>query len=349
VITSIGTSLPCGAMTAYPETAAAPPAGKARMPDFFIVGQAKSGTTALWETLRRHPQVFMPPGKEPWFFARNNPQPPDSTERLLTHTGKRVETVEEYLSLFSEARDDQLIGEGSTAYLWSPVAARAIAAAQPSARIIAIFREPAAFLRSLHLQLLANHTETERDLLGAVALDDVRREGNQIPKYAFWPQAIIYSDRVRYAEQLRRYYDVFPREQILVLIYDDFRDDNQGTLRRLISFLDVDESYPLEVEHVNLTNRRVRSVPIYNLSRVLKQGKGPVSGRLKALGKRLMSDEVRKSLLWPIHGRIMYGKPDPPDERVMLELRRRFKPEVVAFGELLDRDLVSLWGYDRLG
>lgn len=318
------------------------------MPDFFIVGQAKSGTTALWEALRRHPQIYMPRGKEPWFFARSNPEPPGSTQRLLTHTGKRRETVEEYLSLFSEARADQLIGEGSTAYLWSPSAARAIAEAQPAARIIAILREPAAFLRSLHLQLLANHTETERDFRKAVALDDLRREGRQIPKYAFWPQAIIYSDRVRYAEQLRRYYDVFPAEQILVLIYDDFREDNQASLRRVLSFLEVDASYPVEVERVNLTNRQVRFVPLYNLSRVLKQGKGPVSRRLKAVGKTLMPYEVRKAIMWPIHGRIMYGKPQAPDEEFMVELRRRFKPEVVALSEFLGRDLVSLWGYDRL-
>jgi hypothetical protein len=335
-------------MTAYPETASAPRAGKASMPDFFIVGQAKSGTTALWEALRRHPRIYMPRGKEPWFFARNNPQPPDSTERSPAHTGKRRETVEEYLSLFSDARQDQLIGEGSTAYLWSPAAARAIAQARPAARIIAIFREPASFLRSLHLQLLANHTETERDFRRAVALDDRRREGKQLPRYAFWPQAIIYSDRVRYAEQLRRYYDVFPPEQILVLIYDDFRDDNQGTLRKVLRFLDVDEEYPVEVEHVNQSNRQVRSILLYDISRVLKQGKGPVSGRLKAAGKAVMSDRVRKSLMWPIHARIMFGKPDAPDEQFMLELRRRFEPEVAAMSEYLGRDLVSLWGYDKL-
>ena len=44
----------------------------------------------------------------------------------------------------------------------------------------------------------------------------------------------------------------------------------------------------------------------------------------------------------------MYGSPPPADESVMLELRRRFKPEVVALSEYLDRDLVSLWGYDRV-
>jgi hypothetical protein len=335
-------------MTASAESAAHAVHRRVRIPDFFIVGQAKSGTTALWEALRRHPQIYMPPGKEPWFFARNNPHPQASGERSIAFTGKRRETLDEYLSLFAGAREDQLIGEGSTAYLWSPVAAQAIAAVRPDARIIAIFREPASFLRSLHLQLLSNHTEDETDFRKAVALDDARREGRDIPKYAFWPQAIIYSDRVRYAEQLRRYYAAFPAEQILVLIYDDFVADNAATLDRVLRFLELDNSPGVEVERVNKTSYRVRSSLLNDLSRILKQGRGPVSGRVKAAGKAVMSDRVRERVLWPIHNRIMYGKPKPPEESFMLELRRRFKPEVVEFGELLGRDLVQLWGYDAL-
>ncbi len=219
-----------------------------RLPDFFIAGHAKCGTTALYEALRLHPEIFMPLQKEPWFFARDNPHPQEGPERSVDYTGRRWESLEEYLSLFAGARPDQKIGEGSTSYLWSPVAAAAIAAAQPDARIIAILREPAAFLRSLHLQRLTDHIESETDFAKALALDDARREGREIPKYAYWPRSIIYSDQVRYAEQLRRYDAVFPREQILVLIYEDFRADNDATFKRVLSFLGVDESYPLSVQ-----------------------------------------------------------------------------------------------------
>ena len=121
-------------MSASSESTAAAARAALRIPDFFIVGQAKSGTTALWEALRRHPQIYLPRGKEPWFFARNNPHPQTSGERSIAFTGKRHESIDEYLSMFAEARDDQLIGEGSTAYLWSPVAAQAIAEAQPAGK-----------------------------------------------------------------------------------------------------------------------------------------------------------------------------------------------------------------------
>src|SRR5271165_5706185 len=129
------------------EPAADPRPG--RIPDFFIVGHAKSGTTALYEMLRRHPEIFMPDSKEPWFFAsdmRRRFNPPGSDGP--------PETLADYLALFTPAAPGQLAGEASSSYLWSRTAAAAIAAAQPEARIIAILREPASFLRSLHLQLL---------------------------------------------------------------------------------------------------------------------------------------------------------------------------------------------------
>lgn len=151
------------------------------VPDFFIVGNAKCGTTAIYEMLRRHPQVFMSVPKEPWFFAREKPRPPESRETSLEFTGSKHESLEDYLSLFKDARPDQRVGEASSAYLWSPVAARRIADARPDARIIAMFREPASFLRSLHLQMLSTHTETERSFRKAVELDGARREGRHLP------------------------------------------------------------------------------------------------------------------------------------------------------------------------
>jgi hypothetical protein len=322
-------------------------AGK-RVPDFFIVGHAKSGTTALYEMLRRHPQIFMPRAKEPWYFSRNNPQPQPPGVKSIEFTGNRPMSFDEYVSLFAGARADQRVGEASTSYLWSPIAARAIAEVQPAARIIAILREPASFLSSLHLQLLSNASEEEKDLAKAISLDNERREGRMIPKYAFWPRSLIYSDRVRYVEQLRRYREVFPPEQILVLIYDDFRSDNQGSVARVLRFLDVDAEHAIEPLEVNTTTRRVRSVHLNNLSRVVRQGRGPISGAVKRTLERLMSKETRRRVIYPVRRRLLYGDPHPPDERLMSELRKRFKSEVVALSEYLDRDLVTLWGYDKL-
>ena len=114
-------------MTVFPDPAQvhAPPG--ARVPDFFIVGHAKSGTTALYEMLRQHPQIYMPDHKEPWFFARSNPHPQTNGERSIAFTGKRMETMEDYLALFRDVSPDQIVGEASTSYLWSTTAASRIA------------------------------------------------------------------------------------------------------------------------------------------------------------------------------------------------------------------------------
>jgi hypothetical protein len=107
-------------MTASLEGAAAASAAtRRRLPDFFIVGHAKSGTTALYEALRRHPQIFMPECKEPWFFASElhvrTPPRPEGTPRTLA----------EYQRLFAPAAAGQRVGEATAQYLWSQDAAAA--------------------------------------------------------------------------------------------------------------------------------------------------------------------------------------------------------------------------------
>jgi hypothetical protein len=319
-----------------------------RVPDFFIIGHAKCGTTALYEALGLHPEIFMPRQKEPWYFARSNPHPQTRGERSIEYTGRREESLEEYLANFADARPGQRIGEGSTSYIWSTTAAERIARARPDARIIAILREPADFLRSLHLQRLGDHIESETDFAKALALDDERRAGREIPKYAFWPQAIIYSDQVRYVEQLKRYESVFPRDQLLVLIYEDYRRENDATLRRVLRFLGVDDEYPLTVPESNPTRHRVRSSRIHELRRVLNRSRGPVSRTIKSAIRAASTPQLRKRIMWPIADGILYGRPRPADEALMTEIRRRFKPEVVALSEYLERDFVTLWGYDEI-
>jgi hypothetical protein len=326
-----------------------------RVPDFFIVGHAKCGTTALYETLRTHPQIYMPAVKEPQFFARN----PAASEhgagaqhgegvKRFEQTGRRGETLDQYLALFAAAAPDMITGEASTFYLWSRDAPGRIAKLRPDAKIIALLREPAGFLYSLHLQMLQNRAESVKDLREAIALQDARRRGEQIPRDAHWPEALMYTDRVRYVEQLRRYEAVFPREQLLVLIYDDFKRDNAATVKRVLRFLGVDDTVPLDLVSANPT-RAVRSVRLRSAVRTLRLGGDPVSRAVRGTVLTLTSSRVRRELLHPLRRRVVYGAPPPPQEALMLELRRRFEGEVVALSEHLGRDLVTEWGYDELG
>jgi hypothetical protein len=285
----------------------------------------------------------MPGEKEPWFLASElnipAPRPPKQ--------GRTPKTLDEYLSLFEPASAGQRVGEASALYLWSRTAAARIAELQPSARIIAVLREPASFLRSLHLQFVQNYTETEKDFGKALSLEEARRNGERIPRDTYWPRAVLYSEHVRYVEQLRRYEALFSPEQMLVLIYDDFRRDNDATLRSVLRFLDVDDTAPIAVREVN-PSIRVRSPRLYGVAHAVALGKGPAARAINTAIKALAPRQLSRQSALAVRNRLFFATPSTPDEAVMLELRHRFRGEVEALSKHLDRDLVTLWGYDAL-
>ena len=197
---------------------------------------------------------------------------------------------------------------------------------------------------------MGSATESERDLRKALALEEYRRKGDRIPRRCQAPNRLLYSDHVRYVEQLRCYEALFPSGHLLPIIYDDFRRDNEATVRRVLRFLDVDDSLPIEALEVNSGSKTVRFMRLHHMTRALKRARhnpaaaGPVSRTVSALTPGLLSSPAAQRI-WR---RVVYSVPPPPDEELLLELRRRFKPEVVALSDYLGRDLVTLWGYDGI-
>lgn len=318
-------------------------APRRRVPEFFIIGHEKCGTTALWQMLKRHPQIFMPDYKEPRFFA------PETRVRL-----KRVRdpkqpvfvprTLEAYLAMFADAAPDQIAGEASPQYLRSPTAASLIAEVQPDARVIAILREPVSFLHAYHIQCVQSGLEPERDLLKALALEQPRREGKRIPRGSSSPAWLLYSEHLSYVAQLRRFTAHFPEERVLVLIHDDYRADNQETVRKVLRFLEVDPTKATEpIQGRREELKGVRFMLLHRISRKLRFALHNPE-RAGVLARTVASITPRPvQMVWR---RVVYKVPPPLDERVTRELRRRFKPEVEALSDYLGRDLVGMWGYD---
>jgi hypothetical protein len=311
-----------------------------RIPDFFIVGHHKSGTTAMYEMLRRHPQIFMPQMKEPEFFGRDHSarqgKPKDTTRQSFG--ASRPSDLAEYTALFDPAGPGRIAGEASPSYLRSLTAAAEIAEAQPAARIIAILREPTSFLRSLHLQMVRNHVQPELDFRNAILNEGREGEGKRVLKY---------SDRVCYVEQLNRYHAVLPSEQVLVLIYDDFRADNDAVMRGVLRFLDVDADVPIAPIDAN-PSIAPRSRALDAWVHRMRAGRGPLTRRVNTTFKMLTPARTRHRAMRAFQRNVVYRDVPPADEAFTDELRRRFKPEVLALSEYLDRDLVKLWGYDEL-
>lgn len=328
-------------MTASTETGPEEaPVQRSRAPDFLIVGHPKSGTTALSQMLAHHPQVYMPL-KETRFFA------PELRSRFRSLGPRRLpETLEAYLALFAGAGPDQLAGEASPEYLRSTEAAQRIAAVAPDARIVTIFREPVSFLRSFHLQSVHNHVETAKSFKRAMELEPARRRGKRIPRLSQTPETLLYSDHVRYTEQLRRFHDRFPSERVLVLIYDDFRADNAGTVKRVLDFLEL----PSTGEVATVETRplaAVRSQTLHQLGRAVmlaKRHPDTSNPLLRGLNAAIPSGWFDDGLP-PWWKRATYKPAEKPDEELMRELRRRYRPQVEEFGSYIGRDLLALWGY----
>lgn len=314
--------------------------GEGRIPDFFLVGHSKTGTTALYEMLSQHPRVFVGE-KEPRYFAA------ELRERDMPRPGGTPKTLADYKAWFRHAAPDQLVGDFSPDYLWSESAAARIAEVAPDAKIIAIFREPASFLLSLHRQWLQVNVESETDFASALALESERREGRRVPVDTFFPRALFYSDHVRYVEQLRRFEAHFAAERMLVLIYDDYLRDNEGTLRSVLRFLGLEEDPAVAPRRAN-PSVQVRAPRLNAFLRTLVVAQSPGARALKAVMTTVLPMRLRQRTLHATRRRFVFGEPTPPPAELMLDLRRRLKPEVAALSEHLGRDLVDLWGYGAL-
>jgi hypothetical protein len=136
---------------------------------------------------------------------------------------------------------------------------------------------------------------------------------------------------------------------VLVLIYDDFRADNEGTVREVLRFLQVNDTVALKPVRTRPL-KAVRSMRLHRLRRAVRRADyNPAQASpLARLLSTLVPKRVRRGLLSKAYRSVAYAPAQPPDQQLMLELRRRYRDEVVAIGEYLGRDLVALWGYDKL-
>jgi hypothetical protein len=198
---------------------------KVKNPDFILVGAPKCGTTALFEFLGQHPEVRLANIKEPHFFSFLGDKKPHWATKSL----------EEYAELF-DAADPRLQGEASTWYLYSPTAAISIKRTVPRVKILAILRNPMERALSSYLFRLQNGWESCMNFEAAV-----RAEPERIKKGAEWD--FHYVAAGLYGQQLARYYEVFPEDQIKVLLHEDFRIEPEVCLRDVCVFLGINPDF----------------------------------------------------------------------------------------------------------
>jgi hypothetical protein len=307
-------------------------------PNFFIVGAARCGTTSLFEALTQHPDVFGCPIKEPNYFTfpdgeRDAARAAARRERMLIERGMSrllapplvalVSGYDAYLDLFRGWRGQRAVGEASTSYLPSPVAARAIASYCPDARIIIILRDPVA--RAYSDFLMLRQIGHEWESFEAAVEHELQTIRNGQPS----GRGVVRSSC--YADQIRRYLEHFPRTQLLFVMFDELVHEPEATLQRVFRHLRVD---PEAGKHIRITwQNKSRSVRVGWLSRAL------VRNGMKWILLRAVPKAIRRRL-----GRIYYA-PDRPPALSITERERlleMFRDDIRQTGALINRDL-SHW------
>lgn len=292
-------------------------------PDFFIIGAPKSGTTAMAGYLGDHEKIHFCEPKEPCFFSTDFPR------QML------VQEEADYLDLFADAAGGcSAVGEGSVWYLYSRAALQNLRAYDPGARIIVMLRNPVEQVYSMHQELYHRRYETEADFAKAWALQDSRKAGQGIPKYCKEAAFLQYGQIASYADQVERLYGIFPREQVRIILFDDFKSDTRKTYRELLAFLGVPDDGREEFRPA-LESRRHRlhwlGAFLINQPDWLVRVKSRVKALIgvEQLGVRDMVAKVNT----------VKQKRAPLPPELQQELKDYFRADVERLSQILGRDL----------
>jgi len=296
-----------------------------RLPDFFIVGAPKCGTTALYHYLAEHSGVFMPDFKEPHYFAEDFSSP----------YYVRSEAV--YTALFADAEEQQKIGEASVWYLFSEVAAKRIRDAVPQARLIVMLRRPVDLFVSLHNQLLVSLYEDEGNPERAWHLQEARQRGERIPELCEEPRLLQYDAACRLGAQLERLLQIFPPQCVHTIVFDDLVATPRAVYEDALHFLGlpsdgrrhfprINEAHQSRSSGLETLRRRVDRTFITTPALAgLLRWLAPLRPLSRAL-RRLNQRKVRKAVL---------------ADTFRQQLTEHFRDDVETLERLLERDLAD--------
>jgi hypothetical protein len=295
-------------------------------PNFFIVGAPKCGTTALSEYLREHPNIYMCNPKEPHFFDYDFEQ------------YRVVKTLDEYLSLFDASTSEHIaIGDASACYLYSSIALKEIYKFDPQAKIIVMLRNPIDLAYSYHSQLFYASDENEPDFEKAWGLQGIRKEGKKIPSRCRDSALLQYAAVARLGEQIERLLTVFPREQIEIILFDEFTKSTKQVYERILNFLEVPRDNRRDFRQFNHNkSHKLETVghlserPPELLTKIVMQAK-------KLLGiERLYILDIIRYFNNKVQAR------QPLTDNFRAELLAEFAPDIKKLSQLLEKDL-SHW------
>lgn len=218
-----------------------------RMPNCFLVGAGKAGTTSLYYYLRQHPNVFFPQVKEPNYFAFGGDSIEGHEESDRPWIAVGVRHWPAYKKLFRMVANEAVIGDASPIYLYHQKSAQRISEYNRHAKIVMILRCP--FDRAYSDFMM--HRRTGRETR---SFEEALRQ--DFGKRRFFVGS--YLEKSLYGEQVRRYMDRFPEEQIKILRYEELCNDPRGIMGEIFDFVNVEKGFQVDV------SRRYNAAPEAN-------------------------------------------------------------------------------------
>lgn len=289
------------------------------LPNFLILGAQKAGTTSLYFYLAQHPEIYMSPVKEPHFFTfgdgNTNYKDPDFDPNRL------VIDFQAYQSLFDGVTNEKAIGEASPSYLYNPRAVQQIKTYIPSAKFIAVLRNPIERAFSNYMHCRRDGRETFSTFESALAQETQRINSG-------WSDLWHYQQQGFYFEQLSRYFANFNPNQIKIFLYDDFQKKPHEMVKQILEFLDVDPTWTPDIS----AKHNVSGVPRNSLALNIIKGAKPFNRAFK----RIVPSTTRKALR-----ELILVRPTISTS-VRESLEELYFEDVLKVQALIDRDL-SHW------
>ena len=297
-----------------------------KIPNFFIVGAPKCGTTALSEYLKTHKDIFISNPKEIHFFA--------SDFKKLSC----AKNLEEYISLFNvDTYDYKAIGEASVFHLYSDDAIENIYNFNKDAKIIVMLRSPIDYIYSYHSQALFAGNEIIEDFKHAWSMQKSRKLGNNIPSTCKSKKILLYKEASLFGEQVERLLNVFPKKQVHFILIDDLKKNVRQVYLEVLAFLDVKDDGKIDFEKVNENKKhrfkslgKLRNNPPKGLISIVKKFKKVVGIENISLMKKI--HELNREKV----------QREPLSQEFKKELLDEFIDDINKLEKLINRDL-SVW------
>ncbi len=297
------------------------------MPNFLVIGAAKSGTSALYAYLRQHPQVFGSEIKEPGFFAYEGTTAQFAGPRASEGERQRITDLERYQALFRGVGEAKAVGEASSIYLYSKAAPKCIHHYVPDVKLIALLRNPVDRAYSGYRYSIRDGKEPLGSFEEALAAEADRIAAN-------WHPIWHHKSLGFYAQQLKRYLQLFPRTQLRVYTYDGFQANPVEVIQDVCRFLGIDSGFVPDVR----VRHNISGTPRSRLVHSFLAHPSPMKDAFKPLLPRVVRHQLRRARSVIMERNIVSQGPRMAAE-TRCSLIQMFRDDILELETLIDQDL----------